>query len=100
VLDGVYQIKPNGELAFIQAPAPTEQVLQLLLRAIITSMMRCLVRQGVLVQEQDQWCVADGIAEDTDTSALGPLQQGSIVYRIAFGPRAARKVLTNERLKL
>jgi Putative transposase len=49
VLDGVYQIKPNGELAFIQASAPTEQVLQLLLRAIITSIMKCLVRQGVLV---------------------------------------------------
>jgi Putative transposase len=46
------------------------------------------------VQEQDQWYVADGIAEDTDTSALRPLQQGSIVYRIAFGPRAGRKVLT------
>jgi Putative transposase len=56
--------------------------------------MKRLVRQGVLVQEQDQWYVADGVAEDTDTSALRPLQQGSIVYRIAFGPRAGRKVLT------
>jgi Putative transposase len=35
VLDGVYRTKPNGELVFIQAPAPTEQALQLLLRAII-----------------------------------------------------------------
>jgi Putative transposase len=40
--------KPNGELAFIQAPAPTDQA----------------------------------------------LQQGLIVYRIALGPRAGRKVLT------
>jgi Putative transposase len=46
------------------------------------------------VQEQDQWYMADGVGEDTDTSALWPLQQGSIVYRIAFGPRAGRKVLT------
>jgi Putative transposase len=56
--------------------------------------MKRLVRQGVLVQEQDQWYVADGIGDDTDTSALRPLQQGSIVYRFAFGPRAGRKVLT------
>jgi hypothetical protein len=70
VLDGVYQIKPNGELAFIQAPAPTDQALQLLLSSIISSIMKRLVCQGVLVQEQDQWHVADGIAEDTDTSAL------------------------------
>ncbi len=94
MLDGVYQIKPNGDLVFIQAPAPTDQELQLLLRTIITSLMKRLVRQGVLVQEQDEWCVAEGIAEDPDTCALRPLQQGSIVYRIAFGPRAGRKVLT------
>jgi Putative transposase len=49
--------------------------------------MKRLVRQGVLVQEQDQWR-----ASDTDTSALRPLQKCSIVYLIAFGPRAGRKV--------
>jgi hypothetical protein len=38
--------------------------------------------------------VADTVANDTETSALRPLQQGSIVYRVAFGPRAGRKVLT------
>jgi hypothetical protein len=27
VLDGVYQIKPNGQLAFIQTPAPTSKAL-------------------------------------------------------------------------
>jgi hypothetical protein len=90
----VYQIKPNGEIAFIQTPAPTDQALQVLLRSIITSLMKRLVRQGVLVQDQDQWYVADGVGDDTDTSALRPLQQCSIVYRIAFGPRASRKVLT------
>jgi Putative transposase len=98
VLDWVYQIKRNGELAFIQTLAPTEQALQLLLRSIITSIMKRLVRQGVLVQEQvqeqDQWYAVDGVADDTETSALWPLQQGSIVYRIAFGLRARRKVLT------
>jgi hypothetical protein len=45
------------------------------------------------VQEQDQWYVAETVADDTDTSALSPLQQGSIDCRIAFGPRAGRKVL-------
>jgi hypothetical protein len=74
----------------IQTPAPTDQALQLLLRSIITCIMKRLVRQVVLVQEQDQWYVTDGIADDTDTSALRPLQQCSIVYRIAFGPRAGR----------
>jgi Putative transposase len=38
--------------------------------------------------------VANGVAQDTDASALKPLQQGSIVYRIACGPGAGRKVLT------
>jgi hypothetical protein len=60
--------------------------------------MKRLARQGALlqdqVQEQDQWYSADTVADDTETSALRPLQQGSIVYRIAFGPRAGRKVLT------
>jgi hypothetical protein len=56
--------------------------------------MKRLVRQGVLVQEQDQWYASDTVDDDTDTSALRPLQQGSNVYRIAFGPRAGRKVLT------
>ena len=37
------QIKPNGELAFIQLPAPTEQALQLLLPAIIANVMKRLV---------------------------------------------------------
>jgi hypothetical protein len=60
----------------------------------MASVMRRLVLQGVLVQEQDQWYVADGVYEDTDASALRPLQQGSIVYRIALGPKAGRKVLT------
>jgi hypothetical protein len=73
---------------------PTEQALQLLLRPIIASLMKRLVRQGVLVQDHDQWYAVDGIAEDGDASTLRPLQQGAIVYRIAFGPRAGRKVLT------
>jgi hypothetical protein len=76
----------------IQTPAPTDQALQLLLRSIISSIMKRLVHQGNLVQEQDQWCVADTVADDTDTRALRPLQEYSIVYRIAFGPRAGRKV--------
>ena len=77
-----------------QPPAPTDQALQLLLHSMIASIMKRLVRQGVLVQEQDQWYVADGITGEADASSLRPLQQGSIVYRIAFGPRAGRKVLT------
>jgi Putative transposase/Transposase zinc-binding domain len=90
VLDGVYQIKPNAELAFIQTPAPTDQALQLLLRSIITSVMKRLVCQGVLiqgvlVQEQDQWYAANTVADDTETSVLRPLQQRSSGYLIAFG---------------
>jgi Putative transposase len=94
VLDGVYQSKPNGELVFIPAPAPTDQALHLLLRSIITSIIKRLVRLGVLLQELEQWYVADTVADDMETSALRPLQQGSIVYLIAFGARAGRKVLT------
>jgi hypothetical protein len=94
VLDGVYRINPDGQLKFVEVPPPSDQQLQALLHSIITSVMKRLVRQGVLVQEQDQWYVSDDIANDDEASALRPLQQGSIVYRIAFGPRAGRKVLT------
>jgi hypothetical protein len=80
-----------------KAPAPTEQALQLLLRAIVASVIKRLVRQGIWVQEQDECYVADGVAQDTDASALRPLQQGSIVYRIAFDPSTA---LANARVKI
>jgi TGS domain len=62
--------------------------------AIGPSFAKAAVRQGVLVQEQDEWYVSDTVADDTETGALRSLQQGSIVYRIAFGPRAGRKMLT------
>jgi hypothetical protein len=54
--------------------------------------MKRLVRQGVFVQEQDEWRVADGTAEDTDSNAFRPPQQGSIVYRIALGRLAKMRI--------
>ncbi len=56
--------------------------------------MKRLVRQGVLVQAQDQWYVADTVAEDTDTSALRPLQHAQLFTALPLAPRAGRKVLT------
>jgi hypothetical protein len=41
--------------------------------------MKRLMRKSVLVQEQDEWYVSDTVADDIATSALRPLQQGSVV---------------------
>jgi hypothetical protein len=84
VLDGVYLTSADGQLKFIEVPPPSEQALQTLLRAIIAAVMKRLVRQGVLIQEQEgQWYAANDESDDEEVSALRPLQQGSIVYRIA-----------------
>ncbi len=55
-----------------------------------TRVMRLLTRQGVLIEEQGERCLA-GIEAD---QALAPLQAASCTYRIALGPRAGQKVLS------
>jgi hypothetical protein len=60
VLDGVYRRDADGEPAFVEVPAPTDEALQAVLHKIITRMMKWLTRRGVLVEEQGQTYIAGG----------------------------------------
>ena len=59
---------------------------------------RCklLTRRGVLVEEQGSTYMADIDGDSEEARALRPLQAAACTYRIAFGPRAGQKVLTQQ----
>jgi hypothetical protein len=94
VLDGVYHTGADGALVFHAAPALTGEKLQALLDKIITRVLRLLTREGHLVEEEGVTYVADAHGIIDSDNLLAPLQAASCTYRIAFGPRAGRKVLS------
>ena len=94
VLDGVYHIDAEGAPVFHAAPALTGEKLQALLGKIITRILRVLTREGHLVEEEGVSYVADAQGIIDPDNLLAPLQAASCTYRIAFGPRAGRKVLS------
>lgn len=47
VLDGVFRRSTDGELEFVEVPAPTDEALQMVLHMIITCTMKLLTRRGV-----------------------------------------------------
>ena len=75
---------------FHEARAPTGDELQALLAKIIRRILKCLTRQGYLIEEEGMSYLADTDADH----ALTPLQAASCSYRIALGPRAGQKVLS------
>jgi len=75
-------------------PALTSEKLQALLGKIITRVLRLLTRQGHLVEEEGVTYVADAHGIIDPENLLAALQAASCTYRIAFGPRAGRKVLS------
>ena len=77
---------------FHPVKAPTAEQLHTLLHQIIQRIMKCLTRQGYLMEEQGMTYLAD---TETDT-AMAPLQSAACTYRIALGPRAGQKVITLE----
>jgi hypothetical protein len=93
VLDGVYR-RTDGEPAFVEVPAPTDEALQALLHKIIARLMKLRTRRGVLVEDEGSTYLADADADSDDARTLRPLQAAACTYRIAFGPRAGQKVLT------
>jgi len=94
VLDGVYCTTGEGVPVFHPAPALTNEKLQGLLGKIITRILRLLTREGHLVEEEGVSYVADAQGIINPDNLLAPLQAASCTYRIAFGPRAGRKVLS------
>jgi hypothetical protein len=57
-------------------------------------LVKLLTRRGVLLEDDGQSTPAEPDTEDEEAHTLRPLQAGAVTYRIAFGPRAGRKVLT------
>ena len=94
VLDGVYRCGADGAPAFVEASAPTDDELHALLQTVITRLMKMLTRRGVLVEDMGQTWLAEPDADGEESRTLRPLQAAAITYRIAFGPRAGRKLLT------
>ena len=94
VLDGVYRTNANGQPEFIEIPAPSDEDIWEVLQRRIKRVMKQLVRRGILVEDQGETYLADDVADSKEARVLRPLQKGSCVYRIAFGPRAGQKVLT------
>ena len=89
VLDGVYR-STGDEALFQAARAPTRAELAGLLEKIIARLMKMLIRQGYLVEEQGMSSLADLDADNP----LRSLQAAACTYRIALGPRAGQKVLS------
>ena len=94
VLDGVCRHCADGAPEFVEMPATTDEALQTVLLKITTRMMKLLTRKGVLVEGQGQTYMADDDADSDEARVLRPLQAAACTYRIAFGPRAGKKVLT------
>ncbi|MCE2907346.1 MAG: hypothetical protein LW712_00715 [Burkholderiaceae bacterium] len=84
----------DGPPAFIEADAPTDNELHVLLQTVIARLMQMLTRQGVLVEDMGQTCLAELDANGEEARTLRPLQAAAVTYRIAFGPRAGQKLLT------
>jgi Putative transposase len=94
VLDGVYRCEANGTPIFVVAAAPTDDGSRALLQTVFARLMKMLTRRGVLVEDMGQAYLAEPDADAEEARTLRQLQAAAITYRIAFGPRAGRKVLT------
>ena len=53
MLDGVYRLT-GGVPVFQAVPAPTTEELQVVLRRIITRLMKVLTRKGFLIEEEQE----------------------------------------------
>ncbi|WP_206020127.1 transposase [Pseudomaricurvus alkylphenolicus] len=96
MLDGVYvQDARSGYLKFHPIKAPSERELTQLLQRISQRVAKALVRQGLLVVDEESTYLAgeDFFDENEETATLRHLQSHSVNYRIAVGPQAGRKAL-------
>jgi hypothetical protein len=74
VLDGDYRRGTGGEPIFVEAAAPTDEALQVVLRESITRILNLLTRRGVPVEEQGSPNVADNDVDPDDNRTFTPLQ--------------------------
>lgn len=85
-LDGAYR-DLAGRAVFAPVVGPSEEQLKGVLERIIEQLMKCLVRQGTLIEEQGQHYLQ---APEVTDPALAPLHAAACTYRIALGPRAGQ----------
>jgi hypothetical protein len=89
-IDGSYEIGPNQEPTdFWTADPPTIPELDATLAVIIKRLTRYLEKQNIIVKDENQ----DFQLEIPDEDTLGRLQQSSVTYRFATGPRRGKKAL-------
>jgi ribosomal protein S27E len=88
ILDGVYTMEHN-QPRFHRVNAPARQNLDKLLNRIIARVMRRLIKDGLLIQDQEQpWL------DFQETDIFDTLNAASIRYRVAIGPGAGSRTLT------
>ena len=96
VLDGAYLVGTEPPV-FRRVALPSQAELQALVERLAERIGRSLERQGVLVRDAETSFLA------FDPAAGGPMDDligYSITYRVAFGPRAGRKVFTLQTVKV
>jgi len=80
---------------FESIAAPTREEISGLLHQISDRIGRHLERQGLLVRDMEQSCLA---LEGREEDGLSFMQASSITYRIAVGPWCGRQVFTIQTL--
>ena len=94
-LDGVYVECLNGAIRFRWVSVPTREELTLLAHTIARRVGRYLEWQWLLERDAEtSYLALDTVDEDPMRQLLGH----SIMYRVAVGPQAGRKVFTLQTL--
>jgi Putative transposase len=89
-IDGCYKLGPKGEpLKFIATPPPTVLELDQVTAQIIKRLTRYLIRQQIIVRDNDNEFQLEIPADDT----FSRLQASSVTYRFATGPSKGKKAM-------
>ena len=94
-LDGVYEPRAARKPHLHRTRAPTSAQLTQLADRIARRVCRHMAKRGWLEGEEDSAFLTDSAGGD---DGLGALQMSSIIYRIAAGAQAGRKVVTLQTL--
>ena len=89
-IDGCYELGPKGApVKFIATPPPTVQELEQVTAQIIKRLTRYLIRQQIIVRDNDSEFQLEIPQEDT----FSRLQASSVTYRFATGPSKGKKAM-------
>ncbi|MDH4053119.1 MAG: transposase [Rubrivivax sp.] len=79
---------------FVDVGAPAADELHVLLQTLITRLMERLTHGGVLLEGMGPTYLAEPDADGKEAHAVRTLQAAAVAYRIAFGRRHGKTVLT------